>query len=230
MLFRVAETDQTVSFSPRTLIIAGFTGRNKSAVDDHVRELVNQGIQAPESVPSFYLLAPDLLTHANHIEVPTPETSAEVEPVLLCLSEGWYVAVGSDHTARDLERVDIEESKTVCPKPVSTEVWPYEEVRRRWDEIIARSWASIDGEEVLYQEAVLEELMPVPEIMQDFEQETREKTNGAAVFLGTVPLRTEGFIFTDRYRIELYDPTSARRLSYSYRVERTEKLVDDVKK
>ena len=225
MLFRVAETEQTVSFSPRILVIAGFTGRNKSAVDDHIRELVDEGIQAPESVPSFYLLAPDLLTQATYIEVPTPETSAEVEPVLLCLPEGWHVAVGSDHTARDLERVDIGESKKACPKPVSTEVWPYEEVRRRWDQITARSWASVDGEEVLYQEAALEELMPVPEIIQAFEQKNREKADGAAVFLGTVPLLTDGFVFSERYRVELYDPTSARRLSYAYRAKRAEKVV-----
>jgi len=224
MQFWVAETDQTVSFSPRTLVIAGFTGRNKSAVDDHIRELVDEGIQAPESVPSFYILAPDFLTHAADIEVPTPETSAEVEPVLLCLAEGWYVAVGSDHTARDLERIDIGESKKACPKPVSTEVWPYDEMRQQWDQITARSWASVNGEEKLYQEAPLEQLMPVPDIIQAFEQKNREKADGAAVFLGTVPLRTDGFVFSDRYRIELYDPTSARRLSYAYRVKRAEEI------
>jgi hypothetical protein len=224
MLFRVAETEQTVSFSPRTLIVAGFTGRDKSAVDDHIRELVDQGIQAPESVPAFYLLAPGLLTHATRIEVPTPETSAEVEPVLLCLPEGWYVAVGSDHTARDLERVDIEESKKACPKPVSTEVWPYEEVRQEWDRIVARCWASVDGEEVLYQEAPLGVLMPVPEIVQALEQKTREKANGAAIFLGTVPLLTDGFVFSDRYRVELHDPASARRLGYAYQAKHTEKV------
>ena len=226
MLFRVAETDHTVSFSPRTLVIAGFTGRNKSAVDEHIRELVNEGIQAPESAPVFYLLAPDLLTHATHIEVLTSETSGEVEPALLCLSEGWYVAVGSDHTARDLERVDIEESKKACPKPVSTEVWPYEEVRRQWDQITARSWASVDGEEVLYQEAPLRELMSVPEIVQTFEQKTQEKADGTAIFLGTVPLRTNGFVFADRYRVELHDPSSGRRLSYAYQTERTEETAE----
>jgi hypothetical protein len=222
MLFRVAETNQTVSFSPRTLVIAGFTGRDESAVDSHIRELVDEGIQAPESVPAFYLLAPDLLTHATHIEVPTSETSAEVEPVLLCSPEGWYVAVGSDHTARDLERVDIGESKKACPKPVSTEVWPYEEVRRQWDQITARSWAHVDGEEVLYQEASLRELLPVPEVVRAMEEKTREEADGAAVFLGTVSLRTNGFVFADRYRVELHDPTSGRHLSYTYWTERTE--------
>jgi hypothetical protein len=195
------------------------------AVEDHIRELVNEGIQAPESVPAFYLLAPDLLTHATHIEVLTSETSGEVEPVLLCLSEGWYVAVGSDHTARDLERVDIEESKKACSKPVSMEVWPYEEVRRQWDQITARNWASVDGEEVLYQEAPLKELMTVPEIVKTLEQKTREKADGTAIFLGTVPLLTDGFVFSDHYRIELYDPTRARRLSYAYRARRAEEIV-----
>jgi hypothetical protein len=224
MRFQVAETDQTVSFLPRTLVIAGFTGRDRSAVDEHIRELVKEGIPTPESVPAFYLLTPDLLTHATHIEVPTPETSGEVEPVLLCLPEGWYVAVGSDHTARDLERVDIEESKKACSKPVSTEVWPYEEVRRQWDQIIARSWASVDGEEVLYQEAPLGELLPIPEIAQTLEQKTLEKADGAAIFLGTVPLLTDGFVFSDRYRIELHDPANVRHLSFAYQARHTEEV------
>ena len=224
MRFQVAETNQTVSFLPRTLVIAGFTGRNKSAVDEHIRELVNEGIPTPESVPAFYLLAPDHLTRATHIEVPTPETSGEVEPVLLCLPEGWYVAVGSDHTARDLERVDIEASKKSCPKPSSTEVWPYEEVRRQWEQIVARSWANVDGEEVLYQEASLGELLPVLEIVQTLEQKTPEKAHGAAIFLGTVPLLTDGFVFSDRYRVELHDPTNARRLSCAYHTKHIEKV------
>jgi hypothetical protein len=58
--------------------------------------------------------------------------------------------------------------------------------------------------------------------VKTLEQKTREKADGTAIFLGTVPLRTNGFVFADRYRIELHDPGSGRRLSYTYQTERTE--------
>src|SRR3712207_7207261 len=67
--------------------------------------------------------------------------------------------------------------------------------------------------------------MPVPEIIQAFEQKNREKADGAAVFLGTVPLRTDGFVFSDRYRIELYDPTSARSEEHTSELQSRQYLV-----
>jgi hypothetical protein len=47
MLFSVAETEETVSFTPRTVIVAGFTGRNRAGVDAHIRELMDQGVRPP---------------------------------------------------------------------------------------------------------------------------------------------------------------------------------------
>lgn len=220
MLFSVAGTQQTVNFEPRSVVIAGFTGANRTAVDDHIRELANEGIALPSSVPAFYVVPTGLLCAESLIEVPTPKTSGEAEPVLLCTPEGWFVAVGSDHTARDLERIDIGESKRACPKVVSSEVWPYEEASRDWSRIVLRSWVRRDGERILYQEASLAELMPVPEILKKLEQEVGENVVETAVFLGTVPLLASGFIFSDRCWGELFDPVAEKRLGYEYRVQR----------
>lgn len=219
MLFDVAGKRQTVDFEPRLVVIAGFTGANRAAVDDHIRELANEGVAPPPDVPAFYVVPSGLLCGASVIEVPTPETSGEVEPVLLCTREGWFVAAGSDHTARDLERIDIGESKRACPKVLSSKVWPYEEASRNWNCIVLRSWVRHEGEKILYQEAPLAELMPVPEILRKLEQETGEDVVEAAVFLGTVPLLTSGFIFSDRYWGELFDPVAEKRLGYEYGVQ-----------
>lgn len=223
MLFRVAGTEETVSFSPRSVLIAGFTGRDKRAVDAHIRELVEEGVKPPDSVPAFYTVPSGLLSTADYVEAGTAESSGEVEPVLLVTDEGWYVAVGSDHTARDLERVDIGRSKGACPKPISGEVWPYEEVRQVWDRIVLRSWARVNGEKVLYQEAPLEELMAVPNVLDALKRETQEEADGAAVFLGTVPLRTQGFVFSDWFSVEMHDPSSGRSLGFAYQVDGEER-------
>jgi hypothetical protein len=130
------------------------------------------------------------------------------------------VAAGSDHTARDIERIDIGESKRACPKVVSSEVWPYDEASRNWSRIMLRSWVRRDGERILYQEAPLAELMPVPEILKKLEQEVGESAVGLAVFLGTVPLLASGFVFSDRCWGELFDPVAGKRLGYEYGVQR----------
>lgn len=219
MLFKIAGTAETVSFSPRSVLIAGFTGRDKRAVDAHIQELVKEGVKPPDSVPAFYEVPSELLSTAAHVEAGTAESSGEVEPVLLLTAEGWYVAVGSDHTARDLERVDIAQSKAACPKPVSDEVWPYEEVRQDWDRLLLRSWVRVDGEKVLYQEAPLGELLAVPDVLEALKRETREGADGTAIFLGTVPLRTQGFVFSDWFSVEMHDLSSKRSLSLTYRVD-----------
>lgn len=227
MMFRVAGTGEAVSFSPRALVVAGFTGRDKAAVDAHIRELAAEGVQPPESVPAFYVMTPDLLSDATCIEASSAEESGEAEPVLLCRTDRWYVALGSDHTARDLERTDIGQSKRACPKPISSEVWPYEEVSDHWDRLLLRSWVLKDGRKVLYQEARLAELTPVPEIVEAFQREAREQTGDVAIFLGTVPLQTEGFVFSESYSVELADPVTGRNLSFSYQVSNAQLEEDE---
>ena len=218
MIFRIAGTDETLEFVPRAAVIAGFTGANRTAVDDHIRELATEGIEAPATVPAFWTLPAHLLTAEHTIGVPTPQTSGEAEPVLLCAPEGWFVAVGSDHTARDLERIDIGESKGACPKAVSSEIWPYDEVSEDWERLVLRSWVTRDGEEVPYQEATLAELMPVGEILEKLERTVGEDPEGTAVFLGTVPLLTGGFVFSETFRGELFDPGSGKRIDCAYTV------------
>jgi hypothetical protein len=67
-------------------------------------------------------------------------TSGEAEAVLLVAGNDIWVAVGSDHTDRELDKVNIVASKQVCPKPVSAEVWRYADARERWDSLALRSW------------------------------------------------------------------------------------------
>jgi len=96
--------------SPR-LVVAGYTGRDEATVKAHTQELAAIGIPPPDSVPCFYELDPSLLTTAPVIEVDSKHTSGEVEPVLIRHGGKYYLGIGSDHTDRDLQRVDIEASK-----------------------------------------------------------------------------------------------------------------------
>ena len=101
-----------------TLIVAGWTGRDAAAIRHHVEELRALGVPAPSGVPLFYRLAVTQLTQTGNLQVLGPDTSGEVEPVIVSLADGLWVTLGSDHTDRKAETVGVTLSKQLCAKPV----------------------------------------------------------------------------------------------------------------
>ena len=67
------------------LIVAGWTGRDLIAVEQHIAELAAVGVRRPSTVPCFYRLGANLLTQAASIDVAGCHSSGEVEVVLLSL-------------------------------------------------------------------------------------------------------------------------------------------------
>ena len=59
------------------LVIAGWTGRNREAMEAHIAELEAIGIARPKTVPMFYRVAAGLLTTAAEIQVSGPHSSGE---------------------------------------------------------------------------------------------------------------------------------------------------------
>lgn len=218
---RVHGDTTSLTFSPEALVIAGFTGRDQDAVRHHIDELLEHGIPPPEEVPAFYVVPRELLTTTEEIEVSGTQTSGEAEPVLLCTDNQWFVGVGSDHTARDLERVDILQSKKACQKVISREVFPYDSVAEHWDTMVLRSW--VGAEERPYQEGSLAELMPIPELLLHLRKTLGKEPDNLAIFLGTVPLRTRGFVFGDRYTVELSDRAEGTAVRATYAVTQRRK-------
>src|SRR5262245_44971210 len=137
-----------MTFLVNELVIAGWTGRDEAALQKHIRELEEIGVKPPKTTPIFYRVAASLFTHAQEIQVSGPDTSGEVEFVLLKTDKDLLVALGSDHTDRKAETIGVSLSKQLCAKPVSAEAWRYQEVKPHWEKLVLRSWQ--DGE--LYQE------------------------------------------------------------------------------
>lgn len=68
---------------PKTLIVAGWTGRDEKALHYHIEELAAIGVPRPSSVPVFYRISTANLTQTARLEVLGPDTSGEAEPVVL---------------------------------------------------------------------------------------------------------------------------------------------------
>jgi hypothetical protein len=191
------------------LVIAGWTGRDEVALRKHIKELEEIGVKPPKTTPIFYRVSADLLTNATSIQVSGPDTSGEVEFVLVQKSDGMWVHVGSDHTDRKAETVGVSLSKQLCRKPISVEGWRYDEVKPHWEKLILRAWS--DGE--LYQEGPVTAMRAPEDLLSRYSLKP-----GMAMFCGT--LAAKGGIRPAKvFRMELEDPVRKRKLAHEYRIE-----------
>src|SRR5579863_10477624 len=85
------------------LVIAGWAGRDAAAIEHHIEELAALGIPRPSTTPLYYRVAAATLTQSERLVVLGPDSSGEVEPVIVSLADGLWVGIGSDHTDRKAE-------------------------------------------------------------------------------------------------------------------------------
>jgi hypothetical protein len=198
-----------------TLIIAGWTGRDPMAMEAHIVELEKLGVKRPAAMPIFYRGAAQLLTQAPVIEVVGDHSSGEAEPVVFKLQDGLWLGIGSDHTDRKVETIDITISKQLCAKPVGKTLWRFDSVAGHWDELIIRSYATRNGKRHLYQEGPLSKMRHPDDLTARYGVETLPA--GAAMFCGTLAVHGE-IASSDEFDIELEDPVHKRKMSHSYRI------------
>jgi hypothetical protein len=196
-------------FQPTELVIAGWTGRDEQALRKHIRELEEIGVKPPKTTPIFYRVSSNLFCSSTEIQVSGPDTSGEVEFVLIQEGNRLNVAVGSDHTDRKAETIGVSLSKQLCAKPVSIEMWPYAEVRMHWERLVLRSWA--DGE--LYQEGSVAAMRSPEDLLGRYPLKP-----GWAMFCGTLAARG-GIRPAQRFRMELEDPVLKRKLEHQYAIK-----------
>lgn len=198
-----------------TLIVAGWTGRDLSAVEQHIAELGVLGVQRPNTIPSFYRVGANLLTQSASIDVVGSHSSGEVEFVLVSLPAGLHVGVGSDHTDRNVEAYNVTVSKQMCPKPLSRELWTFADVADHWDELILRSWVTRDGARELYQEGAVSKMLAATDLVDRYLGRHGVLPVGTVMYGGT--LNAIGAVCGgESFDIELHDPVRDRRLTHSY--------------
>jgi hypothetical protein len=207
-------------------VLCGYTGRDQAAVRAHIEELAKEGIEPPPSVPILYPKPPWGLMQKNAIQVEGRETSGEIEFFMLVDESSIYIGAASDHTDRELERVDIRKSKQVCPTILSRNVWNYEEVKETWDQIQIRSWAFKNGQKSIYQESTLGSILPPQDLINMVQQRLNDRIGGIALFSGTPPLLAGEMIFADRFEGELLDAVSGRKIAIAYDIHTLEWFKD----
>lgn len=202
------------------LVIAGWTGRDRDAIEHHIAELERLGVPRPSAVPLYYRVARQMLTQAEAIEVLGTASSGEAEPVLVRDAGRWWLTVGSDHTDRGVEAYSVAVSKQMCPKPVARSAWAWDEVADHADELVLRSAVFERGQWVVYQEGALAAIQPLLSLAQGLPAGLPATL---ALFCGTLAVRPDAggtaIRPTPQFRIELDDPRRDRRIVHTYRVD-----------
>ena len=200
-----------------SLVVAGWTGRDVAAVEKHIRELEAIGVKRPKSTPIFYRNAASLLTTADKIEALGEHSSGEIEFVLHAIGDELFVGIGSDHTDRKAETVNVSLSKQMCAKPVSRNIWKLSDVTPHWDKLILRAHAHIGDERLLYQEGPVAAMRTPEELIALYTGGGKLKA-GTSMFCGTLAVHG-GIRPAQAFEMELHDPVLGRSIMHRYAIE-----------
>jgi Protein of unknown function (DUF2848) len=201
------------------LVVAGWTGRNVAALGAHIKELQALGVAPPKTVPIFYRNSAALLTTSRSIQVVGDKSSGEVEFVLYSLDDGLWLGIGSDHTDRHAETINVTMSKQICPKPVGPRLWSYAEVKPHWEKLTLRSFVlGEDGKYRLYQEGSVANMRSPEELIRIYTS-GNTLAGGTAMFCGTFPAHG-GLSYSSSFQMELEDPVLNRKMTHGYKVIR----------
>jgi hypothetical protein len=220
LLLQKNNTLTPLSITVDKMVNAGFTGRNQAEVKHHLDELAAKGIEVPDSTPTLYPVIPSALTMETVIEVYGEETSGEIEYVLFIKNDNEiYIGIGSDHTDRTLEELDIPRAKQITPNLISPVVWDLNDVAEHWDDLSMECSVKKDTKTCLYQKGILSLLMSPSELMEFVSKKIEGPLNNIVIFSGTVKMETEDFVFADTFSGLLSDPTLNRSIGFSYSVK-----------
>ena len=212
-----------IAFAPDALIMAGWTGRDRAAVDHHIAELAALGVPGPTRIPTFYRLDPALLAGpVPEIQVLGADTSGEVEAVLLALADGLWVGLGSDHTDRAMEAHGVALAKQLCRKPMASGLWRFDEMIAHWDELVLRAHIAEGGERRLYMESALAAVRRPEDLLSAYGAELGQAGDpmlpvGTVMFCGALGA-LGGIRPAPGFDMELEDPVLGRTLRHAYDV------------
>ena len=215
--FTIEPAQETRHVRIDDVVIAGWTGRNVEALEKHIAELEELGVPRPSTVPCFYRVGTEAFTNGGDLQFLGDKSSGEVEFVLIGTDDGMLIGVGSDHTDREVETYSVPVSKQMCAKPVSPNVWRYNEVVDHFDDLILRAWATENGEKKLYQEGGVTAMRPPEELIGLYLPGETALPAGMAMYCGTLAA-IGGIRPAERFDVEIEDPVLGRKISYGYSV------------
>ena len=208
---------QSLSIDIHRMFNVGGTMRDPKVFKRHLAEMAKEGITGPKTVPPLMPLGEWTLTTRDNFTVHSDKCSGEVEYVLLHLNSQWFIGAGSDHTDRDLEKSSIVWSKQVAPNVLAPTIWPLEEIKDHFDDIILESDVGKGTNTRPYQRTTLATFWDPDEMLRRISKRI-PKWEGLnyLFFSGTVPTVNETLDFDTTFSFRMIDPVLDRTIKHSY--------------
>jgi hypothetical protein len=203
---------EPVELAIRNLVIAGWTGRDRAAVEGHIHELAALGVAPPSRTPVFYRVSASLLTTATEVQVLGSDSSGEAEFVVIRHGGRLLLGLGSDHTDRKAEATGVALSKQLCAKIIAGDVWDFADVEGHWDSLILRAFLVEGSRPVLYQEGAVNQILHPCALLDAY------GADADAMFCGTLPA-IGGVRSSSEFSMELEDPVLRRKIEHRYTIQ-----------
>lgn len=111
---------------------------------------------------------------------------------------------------------DLGQSKLICAKPVAGETWRLDSVSAHWDDLVLRSAVLLDEHWIPYQEARLEQLLPLGQFLE-IASIHLDPTPGARCVPWDAFDQEWRVCPPEGLELELVDPRRDRVLTFTYR-------------
>lgn len=221
-LFVDGKTGRTsLPFPVRRVYNLGFTIRDAAKMQAHLDEVAKEGVPPPrtDNPPIIFPISSWATITDDEVPVQYEKTSGEIEIVTLVLGDDVYVGVGSDHTDRALEAVDIPWSKQVTPNVLAPVVWRWQDVAEHWDSVLMESFVREHGTRKLFQKAGVAEFWTPIEMRDSLKGRIVPVTEGGMVlFSGTVVSVDHQLSYGREWTIRMMDPVLNRTIEHTYNV------------
>lgn len=204
----------------RSVLNAGYAGRDQAEVKAHIDELAELGVPGPSTTPALYPVSPYLAQQVETVWAPHAKTSGEAEWGLVIDDAGEVLlTVACDHTDRDLEVHGVAWSKNASPDVLGARAWRLDDVRDHLDRITLKAWVVAGDGEKLIQDGTLAALL-TPDHWLGVLTERGLRQPGTVLISGTIAMLPGVDQFADGWRVELADPTNGETIEAAYAVRR----------
>lgn len=201
----------------RHLYIIGYAGRDEEKTLLHIKELERDlNVAPPNQIPTIFECSRRILTSKSNLDIYGNQNSGEAEYVMILKQDKIYIGLGSDHTDRALESYDVGKSKEIMPKVLSKVFWDYDEIKEHFDEIRLVSYQKKSGENFIYQNGKLADILPPERIIKELKGRVGD-VDECVIFSGTVPL-VDKFYYGNFFKALMVDEKLDRVISLEYNI------------
>ena len=212
---------------------ARFSSRDMEAMRRELDETIARDghyTSATRTNPSIFRISRYLLTQDDEFEVQGTLTGCEAEVVAICEGNEILISVGSDQCDRELDPLFPDKPKQMCPHPIASVAWPYEEVKDHWDQLRIYSQVEVRGHTVAIQDTTIDTQVDLEYLLAMDMVNTLPQP--MVLYCGATPFLTDSITKAvqehdlpaatehgtgDRTLVRLHDPVLNRTIEHPYR-------------